>query len=153
MPHPDHIKYRGVPDDVSRIAANACWEFIDKLDALAKEIEEFGETIANVRLSADPAEWQRRLKKGAAHVKAMPVRIERLGEYIEKMSEHLPMPNHPDNDPSNWVGDREFNPEIHMGCDDLECNVTGEINADGWTMDPNTDLIYCFVCAEKRGLL
>lgn len=154
MPNPDHIKYRDVPKDVSRVAANICWQFIEELDWLSTDLEEIGRLVANVRFTDDSAEWQRRLREGAERLESLPGALERLSTCIRLMREHPPLKNNPENDPSNWVGGREFDPEFDMGCDDLECNATGEIEEVGsWFMDPATQLIYCRPCALRRGLI
>ncbi len=154
MPHPDEIKYRGVPKDVSRVAANICWQFIEELDWLSTEIEEIGRLVANVRFTDDSAEWKYRLREGTERLEILPEVLKRLSTHIRLMGEHLPLKNNPENDPSNWVGGREFDPEFDMGCDDPECHATGEKEAsEAWFMDPETQLIYCKACALKRRLI
>lgn len=47
--------------------------------------------------------------------------------------------------------DGDFDPEFHMSCDG--CGATGHKDAaDAWFIDPETQLVYCRTCAEKRGL-
>ncbi len=153
MAHPNEIKYRGVPDDVSRVAANVCWDFVEELDGLATDVEEIGKVVANVRFSADPVEWKRRLKKGEELLANLPTVVARLRGRVRLMGEHPPVPNNPENHPSNWIGGREFDPEFDMCCDG-GCGVTGEkYAADAWFMDPETQLTYCKECAIKRGLV
>ena len=153
MTHPQKLKYRGVPDDVSRVAANICWDFIEELDALSTEIEEIGKVVANIRYSADPAEWKRRLQEGEERLGDLPVVLARLSGRVQLMGEHLPVPNNPENHPSNWIGGREFDPEFDIGCDG-GCGATGEKEAAGsWFLDPETQLIYCKKCAIKRELI
>lgn len=90
MSRADDIKYRGVPLEVSRPAADACWECINEVDLAIRELEEVGKVVANARLTAEPAEWTRRTSEGKTLLAAAKARLSLILARIEEMERHAP---------------------------------------------------------------
>lgn len=84
------LKYRGVPEGVTQPAADAAWTFIEELDLVSSEVEGLGRVVANARLTADPVEWDWRIREGRAKLAAIEQRLTLVRSALEQMSEHAP---------------------------------------------------------------